>query len=358
VIRHDIGRKVTALALALLVWGLLENFVVGDRDFTLEVIVVSTQRQADVSRATAPGLYLVVPDDLIVIAKEPSVRLKVKGLRDDIENLNLSAVLTYDATDLGDADEALVSRPLDRDTFKSPGENPQLTEFRIRPDDVFDVTLARRETLEDVTLTPTNVATVGKPRDGYVFRYEGIRVVPNTVTITGPRGVLKAMATDPQLPQLAPVNVDDRISTVILRVGLSPEFLAQGVTLLPAPGTVTVTIPIEPTDISVNLLSVKVHYDNQEALLASGRRVVTKTETLNLKLVGPRSELSGVTPQQLAKMFQLRFDWSDAPANLPQSRDKVSVHRIGLTGLSYDVRVLDLDTDEEPRIEYSLEAIP
>ena len=120
-------------------------------------------------------------------------------------------------------------------------------------------------------------------------------------------------------------------------------------------GNVTVTIPIEPEDMTVPLVSVQVHYDNAEALAASGRQILSKTETLNLKLVGPRSELSGLKPQQLSQMFQLRFDWGTVPANLPQATSVVSVHRIGL---SYNVSVLDLDTDDDPRIEYSLKDEP
>jgi len=354
-LRHDIGRKVTALALALLVWGALENFVVGDRDLPLEVIVVSTQREADDARARTPAVYLVVPDDLIVIASEPFVRLKVKGLRDDIEDLSLSAVLVFSAADLGDADEAQVSRPLDRETFKSPRENPHLTEFRIRPDDVLEVTLARRETLENVTLTAANVDLGGKPRDGYEFRYDDIRVVPNTVTITGPRGVLKAMSSDPRLPRLAPVDVDDKISTVTKSVGLSPEWIVQGVTLLPAPGTVAVTIPIEPKGMSVNLLGVRVRYDNEASLTDSRRRVVRKTEMLDLRLEGPSSELSNYTDEQLSGMFQLYFDWADLPANLPQGRPEVMILR---STLSYAVSVSLMDTGDAPFIEYELEDIP
>lgn len=353
-LRHDIGRKVTALALALLLWGLLEGFVVDEKDFTLEVVEVSSQLEAGRLRGTTSGVYLVVPDELIVIKKEPFVRLKVKGLADDVADLRLSAVLIYDTSDLGDADEAVVSRHLDRDTFKSPGENPTLTEFRIRPDDVLDVTLARRATLDGVTLTATNVSLEGKPRNGYVFAKEGIRVVPNTVSITGPRGVLNAMSTDPTLLRLAPVNVEDKTGFVVKRVGLAPELVKQTVSLLPAPGTVTVTIPIVPENVSTTLFSVPVHYDNEVALKESGRLVTSKTQTLDLKLIGPVSELSGLSEEALKKLFQLRFDWIGVQANMMQGHDKVRVLR---DGLSYNVRVLELDSEDEPRIEYSLEMI-
>jgi hypothetical protein len=348
-LRHDIGRKVTALALALLMWAWLENFVVGEKDFTLEVTVMSTQRLADDAGRKSSGVYLVVPDDLIVIEKEASVRLKVRGLKDDIENLVLSAVLIYDGADLGDADEAVVSRLLERSTFRSPGENPDLTEFRIRPDDVFDVTLARRETLENVTLSAANVAIEGRPRDSYVFRSGGIRVTPNTVTITGPRGALKTMETDPTLPRLAPVDLEGKTSTVTKSVGLSKELLAQGVILLP--GMVAVTVPIEPEGMSVNLLGVQVHYDNEEALSESGRRVVNKTDTLDLKLVGPSSVLTQLTTDQLGRMFQLRLDWGDIPANLPLGRADVTILR---STLPFEVSVSLLDSGDAPFIEYEL----
>ncbi|MHC5211246.1 MAG: YbbR-like domain-containing protein [Planctomycetota bacterium] len=354
-LRRDIGRKLTALALALLLWGTLENFVVDDRDFALDVRWLPTREAVDRERAHTPAVYLVVPDDLIVRKVDPPrMNLRVKGLRDDVAGLSLSAALTFSAADLGDDDEREFVHRFTREDFKSSGEAPQLTDFRVRPE-TLTVTLARRATIE-VTLTYQNVTLSGRPKDGYFFRNNRVSIRPNTVRITGPRSVVEPMLTDPLQPPLAPVNVSDKAVTVSQVVGLPRELLDQGVSLLTTNGQVEVTIPIEPEDEHRDIFRVPVIYLNQDALASRGKRVVSSPETLDVRVTGPPLDLRNLTDDRLLRAIYLSFDWRNYPesfGDIASAKVDVALDQMLPSGL----RVTDLN-GEALIIEYMLEDLP
>jgi hypothetical protein len=347
--RRDVGRKVTALALALLLWGALDNFVVDERRVELEVRPMPSLADVDRERAGTPAVYLVVPNELIVQKlSASSVRLRARGLRDDVESLNMSAVLVFGPEDLGNGDQATLTRELVREAFRSRGESARLTDFDVKPR-TLSITLARRATAE-ITLTPENVTLAGPLRDGYVFYNSRITVRPNTVRLTGPRALIEPMQADPALLKLAPVNVKDKSLTVSQMVGLPSELVDQGVTLLTGNGQVEVTVPILPDDLQIDLLSVPILYLNGDSLATRRKAVLTRPETLDLRVVGPQAELQSLTTDQLRERLFLVYDWRNAP-DLLQFTARVTVAR---DGLSSDVKVLDLWSSEEPKIECEL----
>jgi hypothetical protein len=348
-LRQDLGRKVTALALALLLWGALDNFVVDDKTIPLEVRTVATLADADRERAATPAVYLVVPAELLVQGlSASSVRLKVRGLRDDVEGLNMSAVLIFGQEDLGGDDQATLTRELVREVFRSRGNSPQLTDFDVKPR-TLDITLARRATAE-ITLGPDNVTIEGPLRDGYVFYNSRITVRPNTVRLTGPSALIEPIRNDPALPKLSPVNAKDKSLTVSQMVGLPPELVEQGVTLLTTGGQVEVTVPIVPDDLEVDLLGVPILYRNEDVLATRRKSVLSRPEVIDVKVVGPQSELQALTTDQLRERLWLTYDWRGAP-DLLQFTAPVRVAKVDL---SRDVKVLDFWSGEEPKIEIEL----
>ena len=350
VVRKDIGRKLTALGCALLFWGVLENLVVGDRpDIKLDVRKVATLEEADQSRVNA-GIYLVVPNDLIVLGTEPSeVKLHVKGLKDDVANLNLSAVMSFDATMLAGLDEGTIPVTLDRDTFKSRGDPPRLTYFKVHPDSL-QVRLARRATA-DITLSSQNVTTTGKPRQGFSFDNARTTVRPSNVTVSGPRKEIEKLRKDPTLPGLTPVDIADRSATVTQVVGLPQSLIDAGVTLQTPGSVVDVSIFLEPEEMTKVVVSVPVDYRNAEALTLNKWTIKKKTETLDLKVIGPAAELDAIKTDDLRRRISLVYDWADA--TLPLARPKVRIFRDGL----FNMRIVS-ENDEEPQIEYALETMP
>jgi hypothetical protein len=122
-LRHDIGRKLTALVFAVALWTLLESEVVDQRSVLLDVVTVATKSDATTRKADAPAIYLVVPGSLLMRGVKPErVTLDVRGIKDDVRNLNLSAIIECDETMLGADSERTIPITLDREVFRSAGE--------------------------------------------------------------------------------------------------------------------------------------------------------------------------------------------------------------------------------------------
>ncbi|HZL99079.1 MAG TPA: hypothetical protein VFD43_02410 [Planctomycetota bacterium] len=355
--RHDIGRKLTALGMAVALWLVLQGLVIARQPLELPVRPVATQAEADQERLSTPGVYLIVPDELIVRAvSEPRVHVTVSGLRDQVVGLNMSAKLLFTLADLGEADEIALTRPLERDVFAVPQGQvlPRLTSFRVRPE-ALTITLARRATAE-VTLSAENVETSGAPKEGYFFRSSSIRLSPSTVGLTGPLSVLGPLLADPAKVKLDPVAMTGKSVTVSQWVGLSRELREQGVSLQSGgSGQVLVTVPIEAEHVTKDLFAVPIEYRNEDVLELRQQRVTSCPKTLDIRLVGPPAELDG-RPEDLLANIVLVFDWErDAPQTFEgEATGKVTAYRAQLPD---SVRVTDSKDKEELKIEYTLEKL-
>jgi hypothetical protein len=348
IIRRDIGRKLTAFIVAVVLWTTLANVLTEERLLQFNIQVVDTVAEADQERSRTPAVYLVVPPELIVRDMSPGrVRVDVKGLKDDVSDLDVSAVIVLQPDALGDQDEAVVPVLLDRDQFKGREREPSLSEFNINPPRI-DVTLARKAEAE-LLLGPENVVVVGRPREGYAFDESSIRVTPNRVTIEGPSSAVDNLVANPGQLKLRAVSVEGRILEVSQQVDIDKEKVDRSVSLLTTGGVVEVSIPVRPRDITREVFSVPVSYENEDLLSIDKRRVVVTTETLDLLVTGPRPVLEGLTPEQLAERIRPVFDWSEVSLTLGD--EKVRLYRDGLPD---SVRITDLD-GRPPEIHYRLE---
>jgi len=356
--RYDIGRKLTALVMASALWLVLQNLVIARQPLELQVRAVGTQAQADQERLSTPGVYLIVPDELIVRQmSDPRVHLTISGLRDEVVGLNMSAKLVFTVADLGGQDEVTLSRPLERDSFSVPSGQvfPKLTSFHVRPE-VLQVTLARRDTAE-VTLTADSVVTAGKPKDGYFFRSSNIKLYPTTVDLIGPRTVIEPLLQDSSRVKLEPVDLTNRSWTVSQGVGLSAELREQGVTLQSGRGQqqVVVTVPIEAEGIVRELFAVPIVYLNEGALGLRHQKASNYQKSMDIKVVGPPAELNGRTDENLLANIALVFDWTTAPATFTgPATGQVKFARIGLPDT---VSVTDVKGNQTLTIEYNLETL-
>ena len=351
--RRDIGRKLTALGLALSLWFVLENLVIGAKVKELEVLVRNSRSQAIDALASNDALYVVVPPGLILLGRQPeTIKLTVRGLRSDVEGLRMGGLIELDERELGEADEATIERPLEREVFdlRNGDRHPPLTFFRVNRERL-KLEVARRASLDVNLGPPDNVATVGKLKDGYIQYTSRIAVVPSSVTLSGPKPAIDKLRANPSQVRLAPVSVDGRSSTVTQIVGLSPELLEKGVTLDTRDGRVEVTVPINADEKEVALFALPVHYRNEESLAERGLAKTSWTRTLDVIVRGPAPELAGLTPEALEKRIDLFFDWRDV-STLLLDTPLVSPATVNL---SADVKVLDANTKLPPRIEYRLE---
>jgi hypothetical protein len=356
--RHDIGRKLTALVMATALWLVLQNLVIASQPLELPVKAVATQADADQERATTPGIYLIVPDELIVRSvSEPRVHLTVSGLRDEVEGLSMSTRLLFTVADLGGADEITLSRPLERGAFDPPAGQvkPHLTSFRVRPE-VLEVTLARRDTAE-VSLTAENVVTAGPPKPGYLFRNSRITLQPVTVSLSGPARVIEPLLQDPSRVKLEPIDIAGKSWTVSDWVGLAQELRDQGVTLQPGGnGQVLVTVPIEAEPIVRDLFAVPIEYRNEDKLQLRRQKASNFQKSLDIKVVGPPSELDNLTDGDLLAKIVLLYDWSLASSSfVGETTGDVVAY---MNGLPETVHVTDSKGNEKLKIEYTMELNP
>ncbi len=356
-VRHDIGRKLTALCLAIGVWFVLEGVVLDEQSEVLEVVPVTSVEEADRDRLTAnrSTIYLVVPDTLQVQNWVPqSPRLRVKGLKEDVRGLVMSAVVEFDEDDLEGQDTAAVERTLGRENFKGRDRSPELTLFRIGKDAsaTLIVTLVRRTSLS-LELRPVNVSVAGEPAKGYAFDGAGARTRPTVVTVSGPGPVVEQFRAEPGLLKLAPVSVEGRNSTVIQAVGLSPDLIAQRVSLSPA--SIDVTVPISPKDKDVRLVAIPITYKNEAALAELGFELVAPPPaTRDVVVLGPAPELDRYTQEQLAQLIDLVFDYRSAILVDGINTGTLDFFRGG--DLSQAVKVYG-EKGAEPRIEFKLQEV-
>jgi hypothetical protein len=359
-VRKDVGRKLTAVLMSVLLWSWLQIQLVGEDEIRLDLTLVSSEAEADALRRITPAIYIVVPETFMVRRKkllDPElnrlrrggrVKIDVKGLREVISSLELSAVINLADHDLQDS-ETLIPVPLDQDLFRDKkGNQPDLIEFVVAPAEL-KIPVEQQMT-ETFQLTPENVTTVGKPFEGYRFSESRIRIEHNLVTVSGAKSRIEELMIQPRELKLAPVDLDGMITAVSQDVGLDPA-LAQDVELHTLGGVVTVMVPIEPEPFTVDLLSVPVTYENLSALDGRNLQIVSATETIDLRLTGPRRELYPRTEEWLRQRIRLVYDWNRAA--LEQAQYKVRVLLDLDAGLA-NLRVTTLD-GRDPQIEYQLE---
>lgn len=351
-LRKDIGRKLTALVAALVTWVFLATLTRSEREIELNVFVVNTRAEANADRHTAPGLYLVVPEEFIVRSIAPQrLTMKVGGLKDIVDDLEPSAVFAIGPEDIGPEDEAQVDIAVaaNPNAYSSRNSKIKVSDFDVTPRKL-SVSVAQRAEA-DFELGPHNVHITGQPREGYTFDESRIRVRPNRVKISGPRAVVEGLAERPASLKLRPVNVEGAAFEVIEEVGIDPERVDRNLTLHTAGGVVSVTVPLQSRAYETDLFAIPVHYENEEVLGADRRRVVSATPSVDLRVSGPRAALEALGNEQLVRRIRLQFDWAEA--QLDQARTRVMVYTRDLPA---GVTVTDLDGGEV-MIEYRIESL-
>ncbi|RKY17738.1 MAG: hypothetical protein DRQ55_15050 [Planctomycetota bacterium] len=349
ILRKDLGRKLVALVLALIVWFVLDHNLSDKRPFTLDVEIFKLRSEAEKERKTRPGIFIVVPDHIIVRnLPRTQITVEVRGLKTDVDGMELSAVLETPEDVLGQEHEVRHSFVLDRSQFRSQRGAISASEFRIRPRRI-NLILAER-TSQTFDLDFSNVQVAGIPRGGHYVDTTQCRVEPSQVELTGPRSAIAGLRADPSRLRLESVDMNGQGLDVARQVGLDPELIAQGIELVTAGKVVSVLVPVLPEETEQELLSVPVQYDSAGDLVLRNLRLVEATPSLDLIVGGPRHVLDALTDEQLRKSITLKFDWRDA--GLEMATEKVRIH----SSLPGSVRVLGLDR-REPEIHYQLAPI-
>lgn len=353
VFRKDIGRKLTALGLAVVVWLMLAYQLRASEEVPLDIHFVPDRETAEQEADERPGVWVVVPPELILqsVAKDPMVVVTAAGLKTDISALRLSAVFEVPPDALGTADsgEHLIylnntSRyrggDVDvRDVVLDMAPKRMALKLASRDEEVFD-------------LGPNNVQIENVPKEGTEIDRSRITVNPSQVVLTGPREAIETLRRDPNQIRLEPVDVKDRGFKVSREVGLDPRKVDRLVSMRSAGGVVQVDVPIVPERIEVVIYRVRIKYENEDVLLRRGKRVVNSTDTIDLKLRGSASVLGALGEETLRKSVSVLYDWAEASNDVASPRPRLHLDK----SLPDSIEVLDLD-GRQPEIEYTLEDI-
>ena len=348
--RYDIGRKVMAFGLASVLWYLLFTWVVEKDGKSLPVVSVATIDDARQQAEITPGVYLVVPEGLIVRESRPAkVDIDYAGRREDISDLRPSVIIELSDALLGNADEDELEFAITRNKFRFRGDEPDFSEFKIRDEKL--VVDAVRETTADIAISAVNARVLGSPQENYSYESGSISTFPNTISVRGPKPVIDGFLRDPSSLVLEPVSVEGRLGQVRQPVDLAEELRARQVELLGP--LVMVTVPIQPDPSSQELRSVPIEYVGVDDLALEGLRVKDTTLEVDLLVSGPKSIVNR-GEEWLRRRIFLRHEWS---SDLEEGREDVKV-------------VIDLaDADElqqltvtdmmgnTPQITFELEAI-
>jgi hypothetical protein len=351
IFRRDLGRKLVALGLALLVWWQISVHLSDAKVVTLDIEITTLRSEAEQASRGRKGLFIVVPDQLITRnVTHSQVTVELRGLKTEVDVLEqtLTMVLEVPADALGQENEADYRFVLNRSLLRSPAGAVNVKDVDIRPKQLI-LTLAERTT-EVFDLGSDNVQISGAPRTGHFVSTDDCRVEPNQVELTGPRSVIADLRADPSLLKLDPIDVDGQALDVVRQVGLDRTVVDPGITLGTSGGLVSVMVPVRPDDFERELLSVPVRYDQEAHLATRNLKLVEATPSLDLLVVGPRNVLDGLTDEKLRRSISLVFDWRDA--GLSMATDKVHIHH----ELPPSLEVLGFD-GREPEIHYQLAPI-
>ncbi len=350
--RKDIGRKLTALGLAVGVWFWLSSNLAGERVIVLELRMVETRREAEDSQVGVPALYVVKPNEFILLQGDAvEAKIVVRGLKADLDALQLSAVFEIPPDALGTADEGSFRLALsDATQFRALGAALDDLDLIVSPPEI-ELQLAREDRMT-LDLGPDNVQLTGVPKPGHKVDESRALVTPSQVELIGPRLNIKAIRDNPALLVFQVIDLEGEAYTVSRTVSLDRDQVDRTVRLALI-DSVTVQVPIYEEDLVRLLYSVPVRYENEEALGLRGMRWVDRTETVDIQVIGPKELLDTnlYSDEQLLKKIHPVFDWADA--RLPVANIDVATPNL----LPDSIRIEAANKGGTPQIKYTLEEI-
>lgn len=254
--RQDIGRKLTALIFALLLFRIIDGQVTRDDTVVVNISYVN-EGEVDRNREMLEGWHLLIvekPETTakpLVVAREdrkPRCILKLEGRTTSVDlEKSDGRVLVYRSTKEGTV-TIPISDVQDIDELKEAlGPNSKVS---------FDLPLEIEFSVEDeinLVLDPQDVQTRGEPAPGLTFRATSnfVQFVPTRVTLRGPRQVLR--------------NVELHSDPLFKEISISGEAgpISQGLELTPRLAMDLEIVGEQPT-VTIRLDAKKVRLENGE----------------------------------------------------------------------------------------------
>lgn len=232
---RDLGRKLFALALALVVWWRVHQGIeqVESRDFEM----ITEQGAA----TEALSILVAIPDGWQLTEPRPgsTKEIKLKGVRREIQDflaggvraeIRIAQAEVEGSTSVG---SVVVSRQVD-EIFWPDEARADLLLSGVENDPI-ELTLQRIDS-DELALNLGRVELIEPPAfpDGYVAAYDELYFAPNVITLTGPRAAIddaKNLNSELGRQLFEPMRVAPQENEVRLSVQLSSFALVKGLTI-------------------------------------------------------------------------------------------------------------------------------
>lgn len=263
-----------------------------------------------------------------------SVDVVFRGSREGIRYLDQEDLEIFvDARGLGYSEQIVM--PLEPRGLRTP---PGVRPLFVRPAEVV-LTVDQEEDL----LLPVREHIQGNPPEGY--EVESVRVVPDTVTVSGPRQRLETI----EAIRTTPIDMEGRLQSFKLRVGLvSPS---RAWTARIEPDRVEVEVNLVERSSSLLLEDVRVHR-------LFGANVWTNSildpTHANVTLVGRAELLDALTPRDIRMYVDMTGVQPGEPQELPirvHVPPRVRVEKVEPAKATILVPVAVVDADKDGAVQ-------
>jgi hypothetical protein len=307
--RKDIGRKLMALLLALIMWIYVAQKVVDNKVHSLNIqVVTGMDAYIEESAKVGEGFFIILPETLMewggigdsALLEEKTLEVTLSG---PIERLPSKLVGKYEIitrTHMGDRDARTVTIDIIREFFKDLAGTRGV---RVRFDPAkIEVRLAKRKE-HKIRLTADNLTIAGElpPESEVSYDSSLVTFEPNPVVIVGPAPVIDRIEENPSLFRLEEVDIGSVRKDSSLDLRPSQEMRGDKISLRTRDNLVRVNLRLQDREEKVTLRGVPLTLlDSLKPLTDQEReRLKPDQETVDLVLRGAPSAFPTLSAEQL-----------------------------------------------------------
>jgi len=320
VFRKDVGRKLMALFLAVLVWIYVAQKVVNSEIHRLNIrFVTGLDAFNEESARVDEGFFIVLPENLMDISgteegttliEDMQLTVTLSGPRERLPSKLIGRKVILSHVHMQNQDTRVVPVNIHEDHFKDLDQSRGIRATFDPPR--IDIKLTRRKEHEIVLTGLNNLTTRGELKAELELSFDPLLVTfdPNPVKISGPTPEIDKIIKNRSLFRLEVVDFANVLKDSALDLRPSQEMQQKKISLMTRDNSVRINLHIQDVagihelkGLSVLLL------DNGQPLddLAS-RSMKPDSKTVDLVLSGTRAAFLEFTDEQLRGMFMPVID--------------------------------------------------
>ncbi len=308
VFRKDIGRKLMAIFLAIIVWIYVAQKVDDRKEHELHIHVVQGQEAyLEQSNLVDEGFFIILPENVMetssiddntfieekilrVILSGPSERLPTKLVGKyafSYQSLTSESDSHYE--------QVTILREFFPDLLQASGIRVTFEPKRI------ELKLAWRKEISISLNAANNLNTVNalSPGDGLSYDPSRVTFDPTNVTISGPAPEIDAIRQDPSLFELETVDFSEIGKGATLQLHGSPEMLRKKITVRTRDNVIAVNLNILEKEVEESLFVPIILLDNGNPLpLEKLDTIKPEEEMVEVIIKGRKSVLENLSDEE------------------------------------------------------------